>query len=66
MAQSKAYKDLRAEYRKAMERTFIVKIMWYIKFKRDQIFKTINNTATRLQDEEDYGKEEAWKIEDLT
>ena len=44
-----------------MARTFIAKIMWYIKFKRDQIFKTINNTATRLQEEEDNGKQEAWK-----
>ena len=61
MARSKAYKDIRSDYRKAMARTFIAKIIWYIVFKRDRVFRAIENTAKRLQEEEDYGKEEAWK-----
>ena len=59
-ARSKAYKELRPVYRKALTRSFIGKVLWYNVIKRDPTFRAVQNTALRLKEDEDYGTEEAW------
>ena len=60
-ARSKAYKELRPLYRKALTHIFIEKVLWYNVIKRDLTFRAIQSTTIRLKKDEDYGTEEAWK-----
>ena len=60
-ARSKAYKELRPVYRKALTHSFIEKVLWYNVIKRDPIFRAVQSTALRLKEDEDYGTEETWK-----
>ena len=60
-ARSKAYKEMRPVYRKALKHSFIGKVLWYNLIKRDPTFRAIQSTALRSKEDEDFGTEEAWK-----
>ena len=60
-ARSKAYKELKPTFRKALMTSISNRVIWFNAMQADPIYKSIQNTAKNLIVMEDYSRDEAWK-----
>ena len=61
VARSKAYKELKPTFRKALMTSIRDRVIWFNAMQTDPIYKSIQNTAKNLIVMEDYSRDEAWK-----
>lgn len=60
-AKQEAFEELTPLYRKTIAKVLTAKIEWYQSMRRNQLYRAIERTAKRLQEEEDYGVQESYK-----
>ena len=55
-ARSDVYREMISTYRKAAINRFLIRQSWFDRIKSDPVYKAIRDTASRLRNEEEYGR----------